>query len=148
MELGEQTAYPVGRRVASAARSWSKGGQCPEDDVRGQALHLGHLDGAGGDRGIGAVPIEPSALEEWPWPGGTQSRLYTVGNELDHIVERIMARPPTSEEAEELGLQKGVSVIVLRKISIDTEGRVVDVSDVIRPGDRTELVFTTRLDRW
>ncbi|KAA6214604.1 UTRA domain-containing protein [Streptomyces albofaciens JCM 4342] len=95
-----------------------------------------------------AVPIEPSALEEWPWPGGTQSRLYTVGNELDHIVERIMARPPTSEEAEELGLQKGVSVIVLRKISIDTEGRVVDVSDVIRPGDRTELVFTTRLDRW
>ncbi|PBC72154.1 GntR family transcriptional regulator [Streptomyces sp. TLI_235] len=83
-----------------------------------------------------------------PWPGGTQNQLFTIGIELDRIVERITARPPTAEEAEELGLKPGVSVFVLRKISYDTGGRVVEVSDVTLPGDRTEMVFTTPLNRW
>ncbi|MCM2393081.1 GntR family transcriptional regulator [Streptomyces albipurpureus] len=83
-----------------------------------------------------------------PWPGGTQNQLHTVGIELDRIEERITARPPTVEETEELGLQGGVSVIVLRKTSFDIEGRVVEVSDVTLPGDRTELIFTTALARW
>ena len=30
----------------------------------------------------------------------------------------------------------------------DTDGRVVELSDVTLPGDRTELVFTTPLSRW
>ncbi|MGI5397933.1 GntR family transcriptional regulator [Streptomyces sp. CA-135486] len=83
-----------------------------------------------------------------PWPGGTQNQLHTVDIELDRIVERVTARPPTFEETEELGLQGGVAVVVLRKTSIDTGGRVVEVSDVTLPGDRTELIFTTPLARW
>lgn len=96
------------------------------------------------------VAANPELLDESkePWPGGTQNQLYTVGIELDRIVERITARPPTVEEGEELGLQGGVSVVVLRKTSIDTQGRVVEVSDVTLPGDRTELIFTTHLARW
>lgn len=39
-----------------------------------------------------------------PWPGGTQNQLYTVGIEIDRVVERITARPPTAEETEELEL--------------------------------------------
>ncbi|WP_431774307.1 GntR family transcriptional regulator [Streptomyces cucumeris] len=83
-----------------------------------------------------------------PWPGGTQNQLHTVGIELDRIEERITARPPTVEEAEELGIKKGVSVFLLRKISTDIDDRVVEVSDVTLSGDRTELVFTTPLKRW
>ncbi|MBT2383092.1 GntR family transcriptional regulator [Streptomyces sp. ISL-11] len=83
-----------------------------------------------------------------PWPGGTQSQLHTVGIELDRVVERITARPPTVEEMEELGLTAGVAVMILRKTSIDIGGRVVEVADVTLPGDRTELVFTTPLARW
>ncbi|MFF1868036.1 GntR family transcriptional regulator [Kitasatospora herbaricolor] len=83
-----------------------------------------------------------------PWPGGTQNQLFTLGIELDRIEEHFTARPPTAEEAEELGLRAGVSVLILRKVSIDTDGRVVEVSDVTLPGDRTELVFTTPLNRW
>lgn len=96
------------------------------------------------------VSSNPDLLDagKEPWPGGTQSQLHTVGIELDHIVERITARPPTVEEAEALGLTAGVAVILLRKTSIDTSGRVVEVSDVTFPGDRTELLFTTPLDRW
>lgn len=83
-----------------------------------------------------------------PWPGGTQNQLHTIGVEVDRITERINARPPTFEEAEELGLTAGVALMVLRKTCIDTDGRVVEVADVTLPGDRTELEFTTPLERW
>lgn len=86
--------------------------------------------------------------DQEPWPGGTQHQLFTVGIELDRVVESFRARPPTPEETEALGLPAGVSVIVLRKTCIDTTDRVVEIADVILPGDRTEMVYTTRLDRW
>ncbi|WP_256103729.1 GntR family transcriptional regulator [Streptomyces sp. ODS05-4] len=96
------------------------------------------------------VSANPALLDpdNEPWPGGTQNQLHTLGIEVDRIVERISARPPTVEESEELGLRGGVSVVVLRKTSVDTDGRVVEVSDVTMPGDRTELIFTTNLERW
>ncbi|MDH6127420.1 GntR family transcriptional regulator [Kitasatospora sp. GP82] len=83
-----------------------------------------------------------------PWPGGTQNQLYTVGIELDRVVERVTARPPTAEEAEELELPPGTAVLMLRKTSYDINDRVVDISDVTLPGDRTEMLFTTQLERW
>ncbi|MEE4422490.1 GntR family transcriptional regulator [Streptomyces bugieae] len=83
-----------------------------------------------------------------PWPGGSQAQLSTVGIEVDRIEERVTARPPTPEEAEELELPPGTSVLVLRKTSIDTRDRIVDVSHVVLPGDRTEMLFTTPLERW
>ncbi|MGW2746082.1 UTRA domain-containing protein [Streptomyces sp. NPDC001450] len=83
-----------------------------------------------------------------PWPGGTHHQLATVGVEIDRIEERFTARPPTPEETRELELPAGTAVILIRKTSYDTRGRVVDVSDVVLPGDRTELLFTTRLERW
>jgi len=83
-----------------------------------------------------------------PWPGGTQHQLYTIGIELDRIVDHITARPPSAEEVEALNLPPGVAVFVLRKVSVDTNDCVVEVSDVVIPGDRTEFVYTTKLNRW
>lgn len=96
------------------------------------------------------IARNPALLDETnePWPGGSQSQLYSVGIELDRIEERVTARPPTPEEAAELELPPGTSVLALRKTSIDLDDRVVDVSDVVLPGDRTELLFTTPLERW
>jgi GntR family transcriptional regulator len=96
------------------------------------------------------VAANPKLLDasNEPWPGGTQSQLHSVGIEIARIDERVTARPPTAEEAEELGLPPGTAVLVLRKTSYDTDGRVVEVSDVTLPGDRTELLFTTDLERW
>ena len=82
------------------------------------------------------------------WPGGSQSQLHTVGIELDRVEERVTARPPTPEEAEALDLPPAASVLVLRKTSIDINDRVVEVSCVVLPGDRTEMLFTTPLERW
>ncbi|MFD8730501.1 GntR family transcriptional regulator [Streptomyces sp. NPDC059611] len=96
------------------------------------------------------VASNPDLLDasKEPWPGGTQSQLHTVGIELDHITERVTARPPTVEETEALGLTAGVSVLIVRKTSVDTQGRVVELSDITLPGDRTEMLFTTPLSRW
>lgn len=83
-----------------------------------------------------------------PWPGGTQHQLHTIGVEVARITDEITARPPSPDEAEALEIDAGVSVIVLRKHLIDTQGRVVEVADVLMPGDRTRLVYTTELTRW
>jgi GntR family transcriptional regulator len=39
-------------------------------------------------------------------------------------------------------------VFVLTKVSVDTTGRVVEVSEIVMPADRTELLYTMRLKRW
>jgi len=96
---------------------------------------------------VAANPDLLDAANE-PWAGGTQGQLFTLGIELDRIEERFAARPPMADEAEELGLPPGTAVIILLKTSYDTEGRVVEHSEVTLPGDRTELLFTTRLERW
>jgi GntR family transcriptional regulator len=96
------------------------------------------------------VAPNPDLLDETiePWPGGTQNQLHTVGIELDRIEEHVTARPPTPEEAEELDLPHGTAVMILRKTSYDTSNRVVEMSDITLPGDRTEILFTTPLERW
>jgi GntR family transcriptional regulator len=99
---------------------------------------------------VDLVEGDPDLLDETkePWPGGTQSQLHTVGIELDRVEERVTVRPPTAAEAGELGLRAGIAVMVVHRSSVDTRGRVVEWAEVILPGDRTEAVFTTALERW
>ncbi|WKX71654.1 GntR family transcriptional regulator [Streptomyces sp. XD-27] len=137
-DLAAAFDVPVGTKLLQRTyRTHSREEDAPFDVAHSYLLH-------------DLVAANPDLLDatKEPWPGGTQSQLFTVGIELDRVVERLTARPPTSEEAEELGIPRGVSVIVLRKTSIDSGGRVVEVADVALPGDRTELVFTTPLARW
>ncbi|KAA8884265.1 GntR family transcriptional regulator [Nocardia colli] len=93
----------------------------------------------------------PDLLEDdnEPWPGGTQHQLSTIGIELASITEEVHTRMPNGSEAEELGIPTtGVAVFDLRRTSIDVTGRVVEVADIVLPGDRSELVYTTKLSRW
>lgn len=96
---------------------------------------------------IAANPALLDASRE-PWPGGTHHQLRTVGIEIDRVEERVTARPATGREATELRLPDGACVMLLRKTSYDIHDRVVDLSHVTLPADRTELLFTTRLERW
>ncbi|MFB4423154.1 GntR family transcriptional regulator [Streptomyces sp. QL37] len=99
---------------------------------------------------LGLIEKNADLLDESnePWPGGTQNQLFTVGIELSRIEEHVTARPPTPEEAEELDLPPEASVLILRKTSFDTDDRAVEMSEVTLPGDRTEMLFTTLLERW
>ncbi len=83
-----------------------------------------------------------------PWPGGTHHQLSTVGIEIDRIVDDVTARPPLGDEADELSITAGVAVLVLRKTSIDTRDKVVEIVEAVYPGDRTELSYTIRLKHW
>ncbi|MGP4110431.1 UTRA domain-containing protein [Streptomyces sp. 4N509B] len=97
------------------------------------------------------IAANPALLDETnePWPGGTPHQLWTVGIEVARIVERVTrVRPPSPEEARVLGMAPDAAVIVLRKTCEDAAGRVVEVAEVVLPGDRTELVFVTPLAPW
>jgi GntR family transcriptional regulator len=83
-----------------------------------------------------------------PWPGGTQHQLYTVGIELGRILDEVSARVPTTVEQNAWGLENGVVMIEIRRVSYDTTGRAVEVSDSLFPGDRTHLHFYTDLKKW
>lgn len=82
------------------------------------------------------------------WPGGTMHALSTVGIEIDKVIDEVTAAMPTTVEAKSWGLLEGVPLLWVRRISIDTTGRVVEISDAQYPADRTKLTFHTPLKRW
>ena len=137
-DLAEAFAVAVGTRLLRRTyRTASR------DEVSPLSVSRSHLV-------LDMIEGNPALLDAGnePWPGGTYHQLRTVGIEIDRIMDEITARPPTRDEAEELGAREGVSLLVMRKTAVDTGGRVVDVADVLLAGDRTELVYSTALPRW
>jgi GntR family transcriptional regulator len=138
VELAEAFSLPVGTPLLR--RSYRTRSRDEEASLTLATSYLVH-------ERIASNPDLLSADNE-PWPGGTSHQLYTVGIEVDHIVDEVTARPPSADEAEALGIAPGVSLLVLRKTSVDTTGRVIEVADVLMAGDRTQLVYTTNLTRY
>ncbi|MFI2292904.1 GntR family transcriptional regulator [Streptomyces niveus] len=83
-----------------------------------------------------------------PWPGGTMHQLHTVGVELDRIEDHVVADMPTLEEQRLLDIPPAVPLLRVRKVSFAVSGEAVEVSDIPLPADRTELIYTTPLERW
>jgi len=83
-----------------------------------------------------------------PWPGGGQHQFLTVGIEIARMVDEVRAFMPTTVDMQKWALDDGVPMLFVRRISIDTQDRVVEVSDAQYPADRTELRFTTPLTLW
>ena len=83
-----------------------------------------------------------------PWPGGTQHQLYTVGIEIVRIVDEVTSAMPTTVDQQRWDLEDGVPLLRVRRISIDVQERVVEVSDAVFPADRTKLIFSTPLEKW
>jgi GntR family transcriptional regulator len=82
------------------------------------------------------------------WPGGTMHQLYTVGIEVDQVIDHVTATMPTTVDAQTWDLPDGTPLLWVRRISIDITDRVVEVSDAQYPADRTMLTFHTPLTRW
>jgi GntR family transcriptional regulator len=138
-ELAVAFSIPVGTRLLHRVHHTRRRG-----DTAPIALRLGSY--LVYDMIVGNPDLLDPAKE--PWPGGTQHQLSTVDIEIDRIVDQVTARPPTPKEARILDLLPGTSVLVIRKTSIDTKDRVVEISDTVWPGDRVQLVYTTPLPRW
>ncbi|MFU8853918.1 GntR family transcriptional regulator [Micromonospora sp. SL1-18] len=99
---------------------------------------------------VALVSSNPALLDEAkePWPGGTQHQLSTVGVEIMTMIDEVTARMPTTAEAQLWGLPDGVPLIFCRRISLDADERIVEISDAEYPADRTELRFVTPLKPW
>ncbi|MFF6955269.1 GntR family transcriptional regulator [Streptomyces sp. NPDC008317] len=99
---------------------------------------------------VDLISANPALLDEnnEPWPGGTQHQLSTVGIEIMCVVDQVTGRMPTTVEAQQWGLPEGVPLIICRRISLDANDRVVEISDAEYPADRTELRFITPLKPW
>ncbi|MEU5795789.1 GntR family transcriptional regulator [Streptomyces sp. NPDC047813] len=99
---------------------------------------------------LSLIEGNPDLLDEGkePWPGGTMHQLSTVGIEIMTIVDEVTGRMPTTVEAQAWGLADGVPLILCRRISLDGQDRVVEISDAEYPADRTELRFVSRLKPW
>ncbi|WP_415646334.1 GntR family transcriptional regulator [Stackebrandtia soli] len=99
---------------------------------------------------VSLIEGNPDLLDQdqEPWPGGTMHQLSTVGIEVAEVIDEVHARMPTTIETREWSMEPGVPLLVVRRISIDTRGRVVEVSDADYPADRIELRFHTPLTAW
>lgn len=103
--------------------------------VRGEGTALSLVDSYLVYEIIVANP-DPLDSKNEPWPGGTHHQLRTAGIEIDKIIDEVTARPPLRDEAELMAIGQGIAALVVRKTSVDISGRVVQISDVILPGDR------------
>src|SRR5262249_40076216 len=83
-----------------------------------------------------------------PWPGGTQHQLYTVGIEIARMDTEVTATMPTTVEMQRWSMMDGVPLLCGRKLAVDTNGRVVEVSDARYPADRTKMLFSFPLKPW
>jgi DNA-binding GntR family transcriptional regulator len=89
----------------------------------------------------------PSALAdgtdlsgEKPIAGGVRAHLARRKNaRVDHVVEQVVARHPTSQEAKLLGVGKTAAMLALYVTGRDASGAAVLVLELVMPGDRHEL---------
>jgi DNA-binding GntR family transcriptional regulator len=75
-----------------------------------------------------------------PLPGGVRGHLSRrKGVRIDHVVEQVTARHPTSLEARLLGVGRNAPVLAMYVTARDASGAPVLVLEVVMPGDRHEL---------
>ncbi|MCX9193536.1 GntR family transcriptional regulator [Carbonactinospora thermoautotrophica] len=79
-----------------------------------------------------------------PLPEGVRRHVETRRKvRYDHMTERIVARPPSAEEAELLAItSKRTPVLALTVTAYDATGRPLQVAQLVLPGDRHELEDT------
>jgi DNA-binding GntR family transcriptional regulator len=89
----------------------------------------------------------PAALAEGtdlasdePLHGGVRGHLARrKGVRVDHVLEQVTARHPTSQEAKLLGVGKSAPMLAMYVAARDASGGPVLVLEVVMPGDRHEL---------
>jgi GntR family transcriptional regulator len=89
----------------------------------------------------------PAALAEGtdlagpdPLHGGVRGHLSRrKGIRVDHVVEQVTARHPTSREARLLGVGQSAAMLAMYVAARDASGEPVLVLEVVMPGDRHEL---------
>lgn len=90
---------------------------------------------------VPAVLAEGTGLADpEPLPGGVLEHLARrTGIRVDHVLEQVIARHPSSREARVLGVTKEAPMLVMYVAARDAAGEPLLVLEVVMPGDRHEL---------
>ncbi len=80
---------------------------------------------------LALIESNPKLLDgdEEPWPGGAMHQFATLGIEIADVIDEVTGVTPSPVDAQRWGLEDGVPMLWVRRISVDTTGRVVEVSD-------------------
>lgn len=99
---------------------------------------------------VGLIESNPALLDpsNEPWPGGVQHQLYTVGIEVARMDTEVTATMPTTVEVQRWSMLDGVPLLCGRQLAVDTDNRVVEISEARYPADRTKMLFTFMLKPW
>ncbi|MZE55027.1 UTRA domain-containing protein [Streptomyces sp. SID5770] len=73
--------------------------------------------------------------------GGIYGALIAAGHTPTTASETVSARPPSEEEATDLGIGGRVAVITVERVTRDHTGRPVEVLRAVAPADRLRLVY-------
>lgn len=90
---------------------------------------------------LGVPAVGPGAS---PWGDGIRDLLSEAGVRVAATVERVVTRFPTAEEAYALHMSTRSPVLTVERTSTDAHERVVEGALLVLPGDRAEVLFTTR----
>jgi DNA-binding GntR family transcriptional regulator len=75
-----------------------------------------------------------------PLRGGVRAHLARrKGIRIDHVIEQVTARHPTSREAKLLGVGKAAPMLAVYVTARQASGEPVLVLEIVLPGDRYEL---------
>ncbi|GGR51855.1 GntR family transcriptional regulator [Streptomyces netropsis] len=136
-ELASRLGVPVGTRLLEFTyRSQRVEDDAPYSIVRSYMV-----------RAMVAEATMAPVSDRSPWGDAYREWFTGTGIELDHVVERLTARPPSADEALALGIAPGVSVVAIQRTSVDTRGVVVETADLLLSGDRVAAVYTTPVIR-
>lgn len=79
-------------------------------------------------------------------PGGIYARIEELGHTLAEFIEEVSARMPTPEERRRLLLPSGTPVLIVTRQTMDTSGRVVEVTDTVKAAPRYVLEYRFRAE--
>jgi GntR family transcriptional regulator len=75
-----------------------------------------------------------------PLHGGVRAHLARrKGIRIDHVLEQVVARHPTGQEAKLLGVTKAAAMLVLYVTAREASGAPVLILELVMPGDGHEL---------
>lgn len=92
------------------------------------------------EKSMAVMPLEVRSQS-----GATERDTGLAIDDLDFHAEYHVEDAP-EDLAKAFG--QGIAALVLHKTSVDISGRVVEISDVVLPGDRTIMVYEKNLERW
>ncbi|MDH6111543.1 GntR family transcriptional regulator [Kitasatospora sp. MAP12-15] len=90
-----------------------------------------------------ALAITPPEVPRSPWGEDARAQLLAAGVQFAETTERTTARFPTADEAEALRIAARAPVLSIVRTAVDADGRVVECTFLVLPGDRSDAIFIT-----